>query len=628
MKKLITLFAGLLFFSVLCGPASAEHWVGTWATSQQLTETYNNPPAPGLTNNTLRQVIRTSIAGNTLRVQFSNAYGNGPLTINAASIGLSAGGSGISAGSARSLTFAGVQSVTLPAGATVYSDPVNFTVPALTKLAVSAYFGQVPSNVTGHPGSRTTSYIQQNNAVNQNSFANATTTDHWYVLSAIDLYVADNYGAVVVMGDSITDGRGSTTNANNRWTDILAERLQANPATQHIAVLNHGIGGNAVLAGGLGPTARTRFDHDVIGQSGVRWAIILEGVNDIGPSSGDVSSGLISAYQEFITKAHAANINIFGGTILPFRGNGYYSAAHEQARQTVNQWLRNNSSYDAVIDFDAVMRNPNAPDTLVAAYDSGDGLHPGGAGYQAMGGAVDLGLFTGASTGGNPPPAATALTVRARGESGAERIDVYVNNQYVSTLNLTTAMADYGVNTNLRGPVTLEYGNDSSGRDVQVDLIIADGAVFEAEDQQQNSAVWDSGCGNGAYSEWMHCNGKIVFPDAFNVASETDILVRARGVDGSEVMDVSVGDTLVGSYRLSTVMASYTASTTLSGEVKVIFSNDASGRDVQIDYIQVDGATRQAEEQSTNTGVWSGSCGGAGYSEWLHCSGYISFGNL
>ncbi len=368
--------------------------VGTWAAGQQLTETSNNPPnPPGLTNNTLRQVVHATLGGSKIRVQFSNKYSSGPVTINSAHIAASAGGSAINTATDTALLFWGAPSVTIDAGEEVYSDAVDFNVAPLSNLTVSIYFGSASStNVTGHPGSRTTSYLQSGNLVSAASMPSATTTDHWYILSRIDLLLDDSYGCVVTLGNSITDGRGSTTNGDNRWPDNLAARLNADPNTAKVGVINQGIGGNAVVSGGLGPTALVRFDHDVVNQPGARWVIILEGVNDIG--GGQTAANLIAAYQQFINKAHANNILIYGIPILPFGGSSYDSPAHRTVRDTVNNWIRTSGQFDAVIDLDPVVCDPADPNKLLPAYlYQNDYLHLNVAGYQAMANAINLDLF-------------------------------------------------------------------------------------------------------------------------------------------------------------------------------------------------------------------------------------------
>jgi lysophospholipase L1-like esterase len=392
MKQfLLGIVATLPFIST----GTANKWVGTWATAQQLTETSNMPPSPGLSNNTLRQIFHVSIGGNQLRMKFSNEYGNAPLAMNSVHLAVSAGEGSIQASTDKVLTFGGKESVTIPAGKTVTSDTLDFSLSKLTNVAVTIYFGSVPSALTGHPGSRTTSYIEPGNNVISESIPSAVTTEHWYIISGMDVLTEEACKALVALGDSITDGRGSTTDGNDRWTDDLINRLQANAAASKIAVLNQGIGGNALLSGGLGPTAVSRFDRDVLGQSGVRYLIVLEGVNDIGSGfSSSVATNLINAYKDFISKAHAKNILVYGGTITPFGGSQYDSAVHEQARQTVNNWIRTSGQFDAVIDFDAAVRNPNDLARLVSTYDSGDHLHLSPAGYKKMADAIDLGLFS------------------------------------------------------------------------------------------------------------------------------------------------------------------------------------------------------------------------------------------
>ena len=390
---------------LLCSsPASAAdgHWVTTWGCGPQLTEPNNLPPVP-LANSTLRQFVHVTVGRNVLRVRLSNAYGTNSVTVNSVHVALSAGagsaGNGdINPATDRALTFRGAPSISIPPHEVVLSDPLKFDLPALTNLAISIYFGEIsPTTINGHPGSRTTSSIVSSNAVSTASLPGASKTAHWYIITGVDVLADSASKAVVTLGDSITDGRGSTTDANNRWPDNLARRLSTNAPTAGVAVVNMGIGGNAIF-GGLGPAAVARFDRDVLGQSGARWLIVFEGVNDIGGASTSgspaVATNLIGAYQQFINKAHGRGMRAYGATITPFGGNGYYTTAHEAARQTVNTWIRTNSTWDAVIDFDAVVRDPVTLTNLLSAYNSGDGLHLSPAGYQAMADAIDLNLFT------------------------------------------------------------------------------------------------------------------------------------------------------------------------------------------------------------------------------------------
>jgi lysophospholipase L1-like esterase len=262
---------------------------------------------------------------------------------------------------------------------------------------VTIAFGAAPAGITGHPGSRTTSYLASGNMAAAASLTVAASTEHWYYITGIDVMADAATAAVVTLGDSITDGRGSTTDMNNRWPDDLSRRLQSNAATMNkVAVLNQGIGGNAVLTGGLGPTALQRFARDVLGIRGVKWLIVLEGVNDIGGASSGatVATQLINAFGQFVDMAHAQGIKAYGATISPFGGNSYDSADHELARTTVNDWIRTSGKFDQFIDLDAAVRDPATPLNLAAAYDSGDHLHLSPAGYQKMADAVDLTLFT------------------------------------------------------------------------------------------------------------------------------------------------------------------------------------------------------------------------------------------
>jgi lysophospholipase L1-like esterase len=279
-------------------------------------------------------------------------------------------------------------------GQAQFSDPFDYPLAPLHRAAVTIRFGSVPAAVTGHPGSRTTSYLQSGDAVTATSLATASALQHWYYLTGIDVLSDSATSAVVALGDSLTDGRGSTTDGDDRWPDDLSRRLQANATTRGVAMLNEGIGGNAVLSGGLGPTAEQRFQRDVLGQSGARWLIVLEGVNDIGGATAPtVATNLIAAFGQFVDMAHAQRMRAYGVPILPFGGSSYDSAGHQTARQTVNDWIRTSGRFDAVIDVEPMVRDPANPVNLLPAYDSGDHLHLSAAGYQAMANAINLALF-------------------------------------------------------------------------------------------------------------------------------------------------------------------------------------------------------------------------------------------
>jgi lysophospholipase L1-like esterase len=338
------------------------------------------------------------LGGDQLRVQFSNQNGNGSVTIDSAHIALCpsapAVDSTIDTATDTALSFSGTASVTIPQGQEVWSDPVDFALPALGNVTITTAFGDVPSNVTGHSGSRTTSYIQTGSSdVSTPSMDSAQNTDHWYYISGIDVMAGASARAVVAVGDSITDGRGTDTNHNNRWTDVLAERLQADPATADVAVLNQGIGATNLI-GNNGTAAQARFDRDAIGQSGVRYVIVFDGVNDIGAANASTPS-MTDAYDDLISRAHAAGLLIYGGTILPFYGSSYYSDSHETVRQEVNSYIRS-GVFDGVIDFDAAVSDGGDPPSLQEAYATWaqtDWLHPSPAGYQKMGETAELSLF-------------------------------------------------------------------------------------------------------------------------------------------------------------------------------------------------------------------------------------------
>lgn len=355
------------------------------------------PPEPFLSGSTLRQALRISIGGERLRVHVSNEYGATSLEIRAAHIARHTGSGAIDRGSDRALSFQGRPGVTLMAGGTAMSDPLDLTVEPLEDLALTLWFGAVPDDLTGHPGSRNTSYMAPGNAVSRASLADGARTDHWYVMTGIDV-VAPEASAVTILGNSITDGRGSTTNGNDRWPDVLSRRLRADPGTAGVAVVNQGIGGNCVLRACLGPPGIQRYERDILGPPGVRWAIIFEGVNDVGGARGaaqsdSVARALIMSYQQMIGEAHGRGIRVYGATLLPFGGSFYWSPEHERARQTVNRWIRDSGAFDAVIDFDAALRDPSDPTRLRPDADTGDHLHPNANGYRLMARAVDLGLF-------------------------------------------------------------------------------------------------------------------------------------------------------------------------------------------------------------------------------------------
>ncbi|MFW5657405.1 MAG: SGNH/GDSL hydrolase family protein [Bacteroidota bacterium] len=381
-----------------CREKTEKKWVGTWSTAPQLVEPRNMPPDPGLTYNTIRQVVRVSLGGKQIRVRFNNEFSTNPATLKKVELAASTGGSSIDPATITRLKFNGKEEVTMEAGTLIVSDPVDFDLKERMDVAITIYFGETPADVTGHPGSRTTSYLLGGDHTSAKKFTDAATADRWYVINGIDVKAPEEAAAVAILGNSITDGRGSGTNKQNRWPDILAERLLNNPETQQVAVLNQGIGGNCVLRFCLGPSAIDRFERDVLNQHGVKWLIILEGVNDLGQTPNKeaamkVAEELIGAYKQMIEKAHKAGIKVYGATILPFKESFYYAGYREEAREMVNDWIRNSGRFDAVIDFDKTMEDPEKPSTLLPNVHTGDFLHPNEKGYEIMGKSIDLSLF-------------------------------------------------------------------------------------------------------------------------------------------------------------------------------------------------------------------------------------------
>lgn len=396
--------AGLTAQSAI--PAAA-HWTATWGASQQIPEPANALPLDDLRDATLHQIFHLSIGGTTLRIQLSNAFGTEALHVTSVHIArpVSPASSAIDPATDRTLTFGGSREVTIPPGAEYLSDPIDFPVAPLSDLAVSFHLDTPPTAQTGHPGSRATSYFVHGDFAGAATLADPKHVDHWYQVSEIDVQSPPASASVVALGDSITDGHGATTNGNDRWTDALARRLQDSPATRAIGVVNQGIGGNHLLTDGLGPNVLARFDRDVLAPAGVRWLVVFEGINDLGGLAREhevppadhaaLVARIIAAYQQIIERAHAHGLRVYGATITPYIGSAYYHPGppSEADRQAVNQWIRTAGHFDAVIDFDAVVRDPQHPGQLLPAYDCGDHLHPSQAGYKAMADAIPLTLF-------------------------------------------------------------------------------------------------------------------------------------------------------------------------------------------------------------------------------------------
>jgi lysophospholipase L1-like esterase len=402
MKRLFYFFFLVVFTTNISSakePApKAKKWVGTWGTAPQLVEPNNMPPSPGLSNNSLRQVVCVSIGGKNIRLKFSNLFGKTSVVMKAVEIAVSKGGGAVVESTSKTLKFNGQPEITLEPGMEITSDVISFDLKPRMEVAITIAFGETSATLTGHPGSRTTSYLLAGNQSSANTdFTNAIKTDHWYIITGIEVEGSKSSAAVAIIGDSITDGRGSGTNKQNRWPDIFAIHLLERNDKKQVAVLNMGIGGNTVLRGGLGPTALSRFNHDILQQSGVRWLIIFEGVNDLGSTRDstaafNVAKSLVAAYDTMINKAHAQGMKVYGVTITPFKKSFYYTSYRDAARNWVNEWIRNSRQFDAVIDFDKAIRDSQDAATILAEAQS-DYLHPNELGYQIMGKAVNLSLF-------------------------------------------------------------------------------------------------------------------------------------------------------------------------------------------------------------------------------------------
>ncbi len=398
---LLTLFT--LSSLNIAAAAPADHWVGTWATSPMAAK---NPEgkfgAPGTDGTTLREIVHISIGGPSVRVILTNEFGLDPLTIGAAQIALSSGTSSITAGTATPLTFGGSPSIIIPPGALIVSDPVALKVAASSNLAVSLFIPDQPVNqITLHPFADQTNYLAPGNVVSAASIDTPSAFYTWDFLKGVDVTADDKAASIVTFGDSITDGAHSTRDANARWPDVLAARLQADKKTKDLGVLNQGIGGNRVLHDTTGPSALARFDRDVLAQAGVKYLVIMESINDIGhatdptkPYDVVTAEELIAGLGQLATRAHTHGIKVFGATLTPFVGAKYQSPAGEEMRQAVNKWIRTTNQFDGVIDFDKVTTDPTHPGMFLPLDDSGDHLHPGDAGYKSMGDSIDLKLFT------------------------------------------------------------------------------------------------------------------------------------------------------------------------------------------------------------------------------------------
>ena len=402
MRGYRAMLTGLVTALVIhAAPLSAAEvlWAATWQASPEPPRA----PAVALNNQTVRQVVRISLGGSRFRVRLTNEYNDNPLRVGAAHVALAAEGSSIKLGTDRALTFGGgAREIVIPPHAYVMSDPVDLVVPAQGLLAVSLYVPDNERTITEHFFALQTAWIAPRDATGATTLQGATTVTKRLLLAGVDVAVARRGKVVVALGDSITGGFGSTADANHRWTDYLAERLTAKKAAT--AVVNAGIGGNRLLHDFIGPNALSRFDRDVLSQSGVTHAIVLIGINDFGlpggrklPQEEVTLEQMVAGFRQLIARAHGRGVKIIGGTLPPFGPipdrPGYYSDASAAKREALNQWIRISHEFDGVIDFEAALRDPKEPKRMLAEYDSGDHLNPNDAGYKAMADAIDLKLL-------------------------------------------------------------------------------------------------------------------------------------------------------------------------------------------------------------------------------------------
>ncbi len=396
---------------------AGEHWVTAWATAQQLAlpsfgggRTGTPPPVrrsgpevsnlpPTFAGQTVRMIVHTSLGGSRLRVELSNMMGAQPVEIGAAHIALHKNDSETVEGTDRVLTFSGNSSFTIPPGVLAVSDPVDLELTPLSDLAVSLYLPHDTGSPTNHNVGLHTAYISQGDVTAARKMPEPTTMFAYAWLAGIQVAAPADAFTIVALGDSITDGFATTRDANRAWPALLAKRLNANPATRHVAVVNEGISGNQVLRDGAGVSALARLDRDVLSQPGVKWVILLEGINDInfrGRTDGKnalTSDELIWGYRQIIARCHAQGIQVIGATIMPEEGVPTASERGEGIRQTVNRWIRAKGNFDAVVDFDEVVRDGDRPVRLKPEFDPGDHIHPNDTGNQAMADVFDLGRF-------------------------------------------------------------------------------------------------------------------------------------------------------------------------------------------------------------------------------------------
>ena len=389
MKRLLVL---LMVFCAISTISSAQNWVGTWATAPQTVVRSFMPYNNCMTNRSVRQVVKVSIGGDVIRLKLSNIYSMQPVEIRSIYIAHAKDSFSIDAKSAQYFKFGNSYKTVIPAGKQIVSDALKFNLRNLERVAITINYTSAPKVPTVHMGSRTTSYIMKGVTNAHSNFAKAFRENHWYNISGIDVYtMSNNMSAIAIIGNSITDGKCSTDNAQNRWPDVMSEMLQLKHKITNQGVLNLGIGNNRVtVPGGFGALAKERFDRDILMQNGVKKVIIFEGVNDIGAarsgSSETVARQIIESIQGMVKKAKARKMKVYLGTITPFKGAGYYTHFHEAARLYVNDWIRSQArNVDGILDFAKLLQDPNDDRRMKREYASNDWLHPNPTGYKAMG---------------------------------------------------------------------------------------------------------------------------------------------------------------------------------------------------------------------------------------------------
>ena len=389
MKRLLVF---LMMFCALSTYSLAQNWVGTWATAPQTVVKSFMPYNNCMTNRSVRQVVKVSIGGDVIRLKLSNIYSMQPVEIRSIYIAHAKDSFSIDAKSAQYFKFGNSYKTVIPAGKQIVSDALKFKLRNLERVAITINYTSAPEVPTVHMGSRTTSYIMKGVTNAHSNFEKAFRENHWYNISGIDVYtMSNNMSAIAIMGNSITDGKCSTDNAQNRWPDVMSEMLQLKHKITNQGVLNLGIGNNRVtVPGGFGALAKERFDRDILMQSGVKKVIIFEGINDIGAAksgnSETVARQIIESIQGMVRKAKAQKKKVYLGTITPFKGAGYYSHFHEAARLYVNDWIRSQAkNVDGILDFAKLLQDPNDDRRMKREYASNDWLHPNPAGYKAMG---------------------------------------------------------------------------------------------------------------------------------------------------------------------------------------------------------------------------------------------------